>query len=253
MAQDIVSNGHKIFLNEKITTLDYSNKKYQLKTSQGREQEYDYIISSMPLTTLVRCLGNPPMDIVKACDALRFRSTILVYLKINLSDLFQDQWIYIHSEKVKVGRITNFKNWCIPVNKEQQSTIISMEYWCQEDDQFWNMSETDLIQLAKKEIVELNIAEESDIDLGHIHKIKKCYPIYEVNYQEQLNPIQEYLKKFDRLYPIGRYGSFKYNNQDHSILMGILSAKKILGQHKQSLWDINSDYDYQEDAKVEVS
>ena len=70
--------------------------------------------------------------------------------------------------------------------------------------------------------------------------------MYEIGYQDKLNVIVGHLKTIQSLYPIGRYGSFKYNNQDHSILMGILAANHIMGKTVIDLWQINSDTDYQE-------
>lgn len=49
---------------------------------------------------------------------------------------------------------------------------------------------------------------------------------------------------------IGRYGSFKYNNQDHSILMGILAADNIINGANNDLWAINTDYEYQESSLI---
>jgi hypothetical protein len=62
------------------------------------------------------------------------------------------------------------------------------------------------------------------------------------------------LRQFAGLTPIGRYGAFKYNNQDHSILMGILAAEQVLAQHEHDFWSINTDYEtYQEAATITAS
>jgi UDP-galactopyranose mutase len=84
-------------------------------------------------------------------------------------------------------------------------------------------------------------------------KIPKCYPVYETGYMENLNPIIDYLNTVSNLKLIGRYGSFKYNNQDHSILMGLLLAKEIHTGVDQKLWDINTDSDYQESTEFNLS
>jgi hypothetical protein len=47
----------------------------------------------------------------------------------------------------------------------------------------------------------------------------------------------------DGLQVIGRYGAFKYNNQDHSILMGRMAAENILTETKHNLWNVNTDYE----------
>jgi hypothetical protein len=87
---------------------------------------------------------------------------------------------------------------------------------------------------------------------GKVHRIRRCYPVYARGYKDHLAPVVEYLQNFRNLTPIGRYGSFKYNNQDHSILMGMLAAENILDEAEHDLWAVNSDYEaYQEAAKVQ--
>lgn len=86
---------------------------------------------------------------------------------------------------------------------------------------------------------------------GHVHRIKRCYPVYERGYKEKLKPVEEYLSTIEGLQAIGRYGAFKYNNQDHSIYMGILAAENIVTGAKHNLWEINTDYEsYQEEAQI---
>lgn len=86
---------------------------------------------------------------------------------------------------------------------------------------------------------------------SYIYKIKRCYPVYEKGYKDKLQLIEDYLNTIQGLMVIGRYGAFKYNNQDHSILMGLLAADNIISQAHHNLWGINTDYDsYQEGAII---
>ena len=57
-----------------------------------------------------------------------------------------------------------------------------------------------------------------------------------MGYRDVLEPIENYLRTVKNLMPIGRYGAFKYNNQDHSILMGLLAAENILNNKGNDLW-----------------
>jgi hypothetical protein len=59
------------------------------------------------------------------------------------------------------------------------------------------------------------------------------------------------LNTISGLQVIGRYGAFKYNNQDHSILMGCLAAENLLQGKRDDLWAINTDYEtYQEACSI---
>ena len=60
------------------------------------------------------------------------------------------------------------------------------------------------------------------------------------------------LDSIRNLHVIGRYGAFKYNNQDHSIFMGLLASENILEGKNHDLWEINTDYDtYQEGSVID--
>ena len=75
--------------------------------------------------------------------------------------------------------------------------------------------------------------------------------MYSTGYKERLKPVEDYLSSIKNLHVIGRYGAFKYNNQDHSILMGRLAAENIMKGTNHNLWEINTDYDnYQESSVI---
>jgi protoporphyrinogen oxidase len=191
-----------------------------------------------------------PDNVQSYANVLKFRNTILVYLKIDSEKSFPDQWIYVHSANLKTGRITNFKNWVPNINKGNKETILCLEYWCYEKDSIWGWGDEKLVSLATDEIYKTKLISENSVINGKVVRVPKCYPVYSIGYKENLIPIQQYLSKFKNLTAIGRYGSFKYNNQDHSILMGLLAAENITDNKNHDLWQINTDYEYQETSKI---
>lgn len=245
--KEILRNGGKIFLNNKITTIKKFkiNKQILIKDQNNHSRKYNHIISTMPLNYLLENI-NAPKNILKVSRTLKFRNTVLVYLLLNGKNPFADQWIYIHSSNIKTGRITNFNNWSKKKDKTKNNTIICMEYWCNQNDSLWNFKDNDFIKLAKKDIENSNLLNNNKILNGKVVRIPKCYPVYEINYKKKIKKISTYLKKIKNISVIGRYGSFKYNNQDHSILMGLLAADNLINNKKNNLWDLNTDYDYQE-------
>lgn len=253
-AERIKEKGGNVVLNKPIkrVLLDDGNKQVVgIELLDGTIEKADNIVSTMPLTLLINGFDNVPTAVTKAINELYFRNTILVYLEIDADNLFTDNWLYIHSPNVKHGRMTNFRNWCPTLNRDKKTTIICMEYWCFEQDEIWNGDEKNLIDLAEKEIYEINlIPKEVKILNSKVIKIPRCYPVYETGYQENINTVINFLKPIKGLYPIGRYGAFKYNNQDHSILMGLLAADKISDNKEVDLWAINTDTEYQEDGKI---
>ncbi|STO96636.1 FAD-dependent oxidoreductase [Helicobacter canis] len=164
--------------------------------------------------------------------------------------LFKDNWIYVHSKDTQTGRITNFANWTKDLQCGQDSAILCLEYWANDDEALWSLDDNALSEMAKRDLLESKlVADSSLIKNTSVLKIHKSYPVYEKGYKDNLHKIYKALDSFKDLYFIGRNGSFKYNNQDHSILMGLACADKILGR-ECDLWDINTDYDYQESDKA---
>lgn len=252
MAETIRKQGGNVYLKTPVKrVLTKENKAYAIELEDGTIKEYDHIISSMPLSLMVSRLPEVPEHIKKAADSLEFRNTIIVYLNVQAKNLFPDNWLYIHSADLRMGRLTNFCNWVPQINGKEESTVCALEYWCYDEDDFWNWSSEKLIELGKEELRKTGLIGDAEISAGHIYKIHRCYPVYSTGYKDILVPVENYLKTIENLHVIGRYGAFKYNNQDHSILMGMLAAENILDNKNHNLWDINTDYeDYQESSVI---
>ena len=252
-ANYIKQNGGTIHLSTPVKEIlvDDSNTAYGVKLVDDKEITATNVISTMPLTQMVKGLKNTPTEVVEKCNELYFRNTILLYLEVDTQDLFEDNWIYVHSNDVKFGRITNFRNWCPSINGTSETSILCLEYWCFDEDDMWKASEEEISNLAKEEIRKINlIPKSSNILNSKMVHVPKCYPVYETGYQAKVDVISNYLDSINNMLVIGRYGAFKYNNQDHSILMGILAAKKINNEENVDLWEINTDTEYQEGEKV---
>jgi protoporphyrinogen oxidase len=154
---------------------------------------------------------------------------------------------------LQTGRITNFRNWTDSINQGQIEHIICLEYWCYDHDDIWTRKDDLLIELGTRELYSTGLVSAGSIMQGKVVRVPKCYPVYSTGYREILAPVQEYLNQIPSITPIGRYGSFKYNNQDHSILMGLLAAENFLNNANHDLWGINTDYEYQEKARITTS
>ena len=209
---------------------------------------YDIVVSSGIFTDMVRSLSCLPKEVSTWCDELRFRNTILVYLTVDPSkaSLCPDHWIYIHSPEIQMGRLCDFSNWSKDMQQGHSDHLLSFEYWANDDEPLWLKSDAELIAQARVDAVKTGfITAESIIDAA-VHRVYKSYPVYHNGYEQVLGKITAQLDTIKDLYFIGRNGSFKYNNMDHSILMGLFCAHKICGTYHGSLWSINTDSDYQE-------
>lgn len=252
MADFVRKQGGKVYLSTPVKrVLTMGDTAYAIELENGEVKEYDHIISTMPLSLLTQRLPEVPEHIQQHAGSLTYRNTVIVYLNVQATKLFPDNWIYVHSNDLKMGRLTNFRNWVPQLYGSEQSTICALEYWCFEKDEFWKWDEARLIALAKDELRRTGLIGEAAITDGYVYRIPRCYPVYSANYKTHLRPVEAYLSSIKHLHVIGRYGAFKYNNQDHSILMGRLAAENILENAGHNLWNINTDYDsYQESCVI---
>lgn len=250
MADYVSKHGGRMLYNTPVrSVIRNGTSVHELELENGERKSYDHIISTMPLTLLVDRL-DAPENVKQAARSLRFRNTIVVYLEIEGKNPFPDQWIYVHSPELRTGRVSNFRNWVPQLYGDAKTTILCLEYWCYDDDTIWKAPEEELIALATKEILHTGLIGSGKVLRGKIIRVPRCYPVYERGYKDKLKPVESYLRTLSGLSVIGRYGSFKYNNQDHSILMGIMAAQNLADGASHDLWAINTDYEYQEKAFI---
>ena len=212
----------------------------------------DHIISSMPLTELVKRLDPPPPpEVLAAVEKITYRDFLTVCLIVNKRELFPDNWIYIHDPDVKVGRIQNFKNWSPDMVPDPTKTSLGLEYFCSEGDSLWSQQDEDLIELGKREVDRVGLAKYSDIEDGCVFRVPKSYPIYDSDYREHLAVVRKFVESVGNLQTVGRNGLHRYNNQDHAMLTGMLAVRNLVRGECNDLWSVNTDQEYHEEIRVE--
>lgn len=251
--QEIVENkGSRVLLNTEVVKIHRDgNRITQVVAKQGEltmELKGDYFINSMPISALVHRLEPlPPDEVLAAARGLKYRDFLIVSLIISRENLFPDNWLYIHSPEFKVGRIQNFKNWSPYMVPDLSKSSLGMEYFCSEGDYVWEMSDSKLIELASQEIIDLNLGVKyGDVEDGCVIRQHKAYPVYDGEYRQHLQVLEDYLKTFENLLTVGRNGMHRYNNQDHSMLTAMLAVKNILGEN-HDLWNVNTERSYHEE------
>lgn len=209
----------------------------------------EHFISSMPITHLVRCMDPPaPQSIQAAADQLRYRDFLIVILILDDPDPFPDNWIYIHSPEVKVGRIQNFRSWSPEMVPDENRSSIGMEYFCNTHEDIWNTPDDELIEMAANELEKLGLSSRGKVIDGTVIRQPLSYPVYDGTYREALDQLRGWLSQFANLQMVGRNGMHRYNNQDHSMLTAMLAVKNIRGE-EHDLWHVNVDRSYHEDIE----
>ena len=255
MADAIAARGNEVRLGtgvEKVLREGNRVVGVVVSTEQGTEVvRGENFISSIPLTMLAKIMDPaPPAEILAAADKLTFRNIITVNLMLRKRQVTSDTWLYVHDRDILFGRFHEPKNWSPAMVPSDDYTSLVIEYFCSFGDAIWSMSEEQLVANAIEHLVnDLKFATPDEIIGGFAVRAPRAYPSYVIGYDEPLALIKDFVTGFENLQIIGRYGTFRYNNTDHSIETGLLAAKNILGEH-HDLDRVNADHEYHEIKRV---
>jgi protoporphyrinogen oxidase len=208
-----------------------------------------HVISSMPLPHLLRAMDPPIPDAVRqAADAIVHRDFLTVALVVPSEDGFPDNWIYIHSPEVEVGRVQNFGQWSPHLVKDGR-TCLGLEYFVDEGDHLWEADDADLVEQGKTEMAHLGLLNPSRVEAGYVVRMPKAYPMYDAHYQANVEILRAWLAdNAPNVHPVGRNGMHRYNNQDHSMLTAMLTVENVLGAD-HDVWQVNVEEDYHEEIR----
>ena len=234
---------------ESITRGDQGAKSVSVRDAQGSQQyPCDHIISTMPINELLAVINPPaPPAVLAAAASLKHRDFLTVAIVVPQEFAFPDNWIYIHAPEVRVGRIQNFGSWSPYLVKEGR-TCLGLEYFVSIGDDLWVMPDDDLIELAKREIATLGLADPTRVEAGFVVRMPKAYPVYDIDYQANVETIRTWLtQNMPNVHPVGRNGMHKYNNQDHSMYTAMLTVENIVDGTHHDIWAVNVEEEYHEE------
>ncbi len=222
------------------------------RTAVGAPVEYEgeHFISTMPLRDLIHTLEPaPPAEVVQAANRLRYRDYLTVVLIVKRAVVFPDNWIYIHSPEVKMGRVQNYKNWSPDMVPDPSRTSLGLEYFLWEQDEEWCWPQQRLIELGIEECARIGLIDPGEVEDGTVVRMRKAYPVYDQHYYHSVTTVRHYLESLANLQTIGRNGLHRYNNQDHSMLTGVYAARNIVGE-RYDVWSVNTEMEYHEEGRT---
>ena len=194
----VVERGGEVLLSERVVGVHATDGVVDAVTtasSDGSTTRRDAaaVISTMPMHDLVAAIDPPvPDDVRAAGEALHYRDFLTVALVVPQAASFPDNWIYIHAEDVKVGRIQNFGSWS-PYLVKDGTACLGLEYFVFEGDEVWEMADDDLISMASKELESLGLVAAADVERGFVVRVPKAYPYYDTEYRSNVARIVAYL------------------------------------------------------------
>jgi protoporphyrinogen oxidase len=253
----VVEQGSTVDMKTKVVAVRHAGGKAtsvvaQLRDGSTVEHPCTHVVSSMPFPLLVKAMDPPaPADVVAAADGLKFRDFLTVALVVPEANGFADQWIYIHDPGVEVGRIQNFGSWSPYLVKDGRACL-GLEYFVNEGDRLWTSKDEDLVAQGTRELAALGLVDPTKVEAGFVVRMPKAYPIYDWTYKKNVETLRRWIEaNASNVYPVGRNGMHKYNNQDHSMYTAMLSVENMLGAN-HDIWAVNVEEEYHEEAKADA-
>jgi len=251
-ADKVTAAGVRLHFDRRVTRIAHNSRgAYEVVAVDAAGGEHVYpcthVISSMPLGAMCQAM-DPPVDpaVHDASSELRHRDHLTVALVVTQEHSFSDNWIYVHDPDVEVGRVQNYGSWS-PFMVKEGRTCLGLEFFVNEGDDMWTKSDADLIEQGTRELCHLGLVDDaSAVQAGYVVRMPKAYPVYDEYYQANVSTLRKWLEaNTPNVYPCGRNGMHKYNNQDHSMFTAMLSVENILGAH-HDVWSVNVEAEYHE-------
>lgn len=254
MAEDIVAKRNSVCLDSNVKRIAYHGPRdfevFFEKDGAQTSLRCDTVVSTIPLGVLARILEPHCDETVKtAAMSLKFRSLVTVNVQLKKKQVTIDTWLYIQDEEILFGRMHEPKNWSVAMVPDDEHTSLVLECFCTQGDHIWEMSDDAISARCIRDLVDkLHFIEDHEVENTQVIRTTQAYPVYDQNYQKNINTVKAYLNQHQGLYMVGRGGTFRYNNADHSIEMGLLLGRKLLGADIDYM-AVNTEKEYQEEIR----
>ena len=266
-AEEIRKLGGTILTDAKVTRIhkDETGRLTGVSYEQNGTETYvdgDVVISSMPIKDLVAGMNDVPEETAAIAAGLPYRDYMTVGVLIphlnlenkttfkTVGNIVPDNWVYVHDRNVQMGRFQIYNNWSPYLIKDLEHTIwMGLEYFCNEGDALWSMSDDDFAKLGIREMIAIHLIDkEEDVMDYHVERVKKAYPAYFDTY-DHMDDLRAYLDSIPNLFCVGRNGQHRYNNIDHSMCTAFEAVKNILAgkTDRSNVWSVNTEQEYHEE------
>ncbi len=261
VARRVTALGGAIHLRQRVVAMERVAGKvvsvdvFDETAGAARRVPCDYFLSTMPVKDLIAMLRPDDAHIAQIAADLPYRSFMtagLLLRSMRGRPTPSDNWIYIQEPDVRIGRLQIFNNWSPALVADPKTVWLGLEYFCDQGDDLWAMEDQQFLDFAIGELEKIGLIERKDVISGTLVRVPSAYPAYFGAYT-QFGDLRTYLDRFSNLYPIGRNGMHRYNNQDHSMLTANAAVDAITKKApKEEIWNVNAEESYHEETTASV-
>ncbi|MHC1626216.1 MAG: protoporphyrinogen/coproporphyrinogen oxidase [Methanoculleaceae archaeon] len=170
------------------------------------------IVSTIPLHQLLRCLQSVPVEVMRACRALRYNSLICVSLGIRGS-VPPYSWVYIPQPDILCNRISFPSNYSTEVAPPGHSSILA-EITFNSGDSIDKMDDAAIRDRVIRDLERIGlISGRSDVVFSHVERQRYAYVVYDRGYPANIAVVREFCRR-QGIDLVGRFSEFEYLNMD---------------------------------------
>jgi protoporphyrinogen oxidase len=259
----VVAGGGEVRLQQRVVELHARNRRVEavtvrdLQTGAHQRIDCDHFVSTLPIKELTAMLKPEDAAVARVAESLPYRDFITVGLLVKrmlptgggnpASVMPPDNWIYVQEPDVKLGRLQVFNNWSPYLVADPTTVWLGLEYFCNEGDALWSMTDAAFLDFAARELAKIGLIDLADVLDGTVVRVRKAYPAYFGAYSG-IGAVRAFLDEWQNVFPIGRNGMHRYNNQDHSMLAAKAAVECIVNESsdKHAIWSVNAEDEYHE-------
>ncbi len=228
IGKEIQKSGGSILLNHKATGINFTNQKASsvkiISNNVESTIKCDHLISTIPLKHLVQLSAPlPEQTVIDAANALKSRATLFVGIVVDIPKALPASFMYFR--EISFNRIMDLSYFGFDINPPN-ATILIAEVNCDVSDAIWN-DEEEVIKKVVNDLENEKIIQRKEIIDSHVFKAPNAYPIYLLNYEENLETVFNWIDRISNLQSIGRQGAFSYVNSHIAMKMAYNAADNI--------------------------
>jgi len=234
MVTRLQAAGNRVWMGQEVVAIRHARGRVigvTVRDTGGRSIDVlgSHFISTMPVRELVRRLWPAAPTVVRtAADALAYRDVITVNVVLDRAEVFPDRSIAIHDPAVRMARVTNWKNLSPEMVPDPGLTGLGIEYFGTGSDDLSAMSDADLLDLGRRELVALGLCEPEDVKTGIVCRLPKAYAVYAEPQEDPLAVITEWLgRTVPNLRVVERTGIHDHDQVDDPTAEGMLLARSL--------------------------
>jgi len=236
-------NGAEVRLGTRIAALRRDGMRVtgiELEGPDGARETVasDLVLSTLPLTALVRLIDPPPPpEVVAAARAMRFRGMILIYLILGTDQFTEYDAHYFPELSVPISRMSEPKNYNAQ-GLPRGRTVLCAELPCDPGEKWWSMTDDELGQAMVGWLNDLGLPVTMEVLGTRTRRLSHAYPVYDIGYEDKFHAVDAWLSQLEGILVFGRQGLFAHDNTHHAFAMAYAAAEVIGpdGQIDRARW-----------------